>query len=455
MSSAGRSTRGNPGWAASEDDLRDLVAPGYHSAQQFRAVETTRKLVAAAWDSMAAHPAEPLRLDEVLAVSGTSASSFYSRFDSVRALVTVCGLLAVAVDDRDRSRTDEVPSWSSPVDHDGAVAAATTELFAPITEPGRLPREVLATGPWDDALVEARSRVRSSELQRLAFRVADRVDEAVDDGRTFNRTLTWLHLVAASVDVAWAVGRLAVPQESLEALAPMFVVLGRRALVPSPAAIAAALEAEAPVPQLTSGRAPVSGRSDRGARAMAELRDATRDALVEHGRDVAAADIARSVHRSRSAFFDAFGTMGVALADLARAQQVARIPTELFRPRAEVGPPDLLPHLAHRITAWQDHQGIVGRRLLQSASDHPELAAEVAGQLLDSVELLTGWYAPMFDLSPSLVRVVFALLLMAEQHQVVWGRRPAVVAGPEAVRSLFAPVTVEATTGSAPATPTP
>lgn len=349
MAAALRSTEVNPGWASTEDELRDLIAPGYHPAQQFRAIETTRKLVAAAWDAMADHPSEPLRLDEVLARSGTSASSFYSRFDSVSAVVSVCGLLAVGVNERTRTQPEGAARRMLPVDHADAVAAATTELFAPILEPGQLPREVLATGLWEEDVVVARTRACASVLQRLAFEVSDRADGDPAASRAFNRTLTWLDLVAASVDVAWTVGRLVLPQESLDGLAPLAIALGQRTLAPTEANAITARSVTSRPPRFTTPRTPVAGLSDRGARAIAELRTATREVLVEHGRQVSAADIARSVHRSRSAFFDAFGTMGVALGDLARAQQVARIPTELFRPRADVGPQELLPHLAHRI----------------------------------------------------------------------------------------------------------
>jgi hypothetical protein len=189
-------------------------------------------------------------------------------------------------------------------------------------------------------------------------------------------------------------------------------------------------------------RRAITGHSDRGAQALGELRGAVHRALIEQPRDLVPGDVARSVHRSRTAFFDAFGTTGAALADLARAEQVARIPTELFRPRAEVAPADLVAHLVHRVRAWQDHQGITGRRLLQAAARHPELAAEVVGQVLDSAELLTGWYEDFLDLPPPLVRLVFLLVLAAEQHQVVWGARPAAVMGPDALAALLAPVVV-------------
>jgi hypothetical protein len=197
-------------------------------------------------------------------------------------------------------------------------------------------------------------------------------------------------------------------------------------------------QAGGPPPRLA--RHPLTGHSDRGAQAIGELRAALREALVAEPRQLVPGDVARSVHRSRTAFFDAFGTTGSALADLARAEQVGRIPTELFRPRDDVAPPDLVAHLAHRVRAWQDHQGILGRRLLQVAARHPELAVEVVGQVLDSVELLTGWYGPVFDLPEPLVRAAFLLLLACEQHQVVWGPRPAAVTGPDAVAALLAPV---------------
>ncbi len=76
--------------------------------------------------------------------------------------------------------------------------------------------------------------------------------------------------------------------------------------------------------------------------------------------------------------------------------------------------------------------------------------------MLDSVELLTGWYQDRFDLPLPLVRLVFLLILTAEQHQVVWGPRPAVVTGPDAVAPLFAPVVAGApTSGQPPVAPAP
>lgn len=439
----------NPGWEATEDELRALDVAGYHAPQQFRTVETTRKLVAAGWDLMAEHPTEPLRLEEVLARSATAASSFYARFDSVRSLVDAAGLLALGAEERTVAEHRLQPAAS---DRAQAVAAATTAVFAPITQPGQLPREVLASGLWSDGYTTARTRARSRALHQLAATVGDAPDSStegagaeVQRGATGHlRTLTWLHLVSATVDVAWTSGSLVLDHAVLADLADRATLLGQRLLAPSPEVVGAAHDLDAGPPPRVARR-PITGHSDRGAQAIAELRTATHQHLVAHGRDLSPADIAASVHRSRSAFFDAFGTTGAALADLARAEAVARIPTEVFRPRPDVGPQDLVVHLAHRIRAWQDQQGITGRRLLQAATVHRELAAEVVGQLLDSAELLTGWYAPVLDQSPTLTRLLFVVLLASEQHQVVWGNRPAVVAGPDALAALVSPVVSAAT----------
>lgn len=420
------------GWAADERALRSTEVPGYHPPQQHRSVETTRRMLGAGWDAMAAHPTEPLRLEEVLEGAATSASSFYARFDGVEVLVEVAGLLAL---DADRGR----PASGDPM----TPAAATAALFAPVLDPRHLPREVLAIGLWSDPFLTAHHRQRTTALQALAARVTDGLDGLDDlDDRApsaYGRTLTWVHLVAALSDQAWSVGRLAADGAVLVHLADHAGVLAEVVLRPSPAAVDRALRV-ADLPRPSLARRAIIGRSDRGAQALGELRSAVHRALVEQPRELVPGDVARSVHRSRSAFFDAFGTTGAALADLARAEQVARIPTELFRPRLGLDDAELVAHLVRRVRAWQDHQGITGRRLLQAAARHPELAAEVVGQVLDSVELLTGWYQDRFDLPLPLVRLVFLLILTAEQHQVVWGPRPAPVTGPDAVAALLAPV---------------
>lgn len=419
---------GPAGPMAGERALRTIEVSGYHPPQQHRSVETTRRMVGAAWEAMARHPAEPLRLEEVLEGADTSASSFYSRFDRVEVLVEVAGLLVLeAAGAEGPDGSDLVPMRPS---------AATIEVFAPVLVPGALPREVLAAGLWSDPFVSAHHRHQTLQLQRLAVAVAD-------GGLSYGPALTWLHLVSALSDQAWSVGRLAVDGTVLEQLAEHASVLADVVLAPSPEAVRRSEElVDLPRPALA--RHAITGHSDRAAAALGELRSAVHRALVEQARDLVPGEVARSVHRSRTAFFDAFGTTGAALADLARAEQVARIPTELFRPRAGVGPADLVAHVARRVRAWQDHQGITGRRLLQAAAQHPELAAEVVGQLLDSVDLLAGWYESSFDLPAPLVRLVFLLVLAAEQHQVVWGARPAAVTGPEAVASLLAPVVVSA-----------
>lgn len=429
---------GNPGWAASEADLRLLEVEGYRSAQQLRTIDKTRALVAAGWDLMAAHPAEPLRLDEVLGATGASASTFYSRFDSVHALIEVAGLLSLTVADRARA----AEACRAPVGLDrpgGAVVAATRRTLAPLLEPGVLPREVLAAGAWSDAYATAHHRSRVACVQALARDLT--ADGAVEhpSGEPYPRLLTWLHLTSALADQTWLIGGLTIDRRVFVEQAALVELLGRLVFAPDDAARRTAEDVgragiEAPP------RPALAGHSDRSARAIAELRTATREHLVTHGRDLSIAAIAASVHRSRSAFFDAFGSLGAALADLARAEQTARIPTELFRPRPDVAPEHLVAHIARRIRAWQDHQGIVGRRLLQAAGDHPELAAEVAAQVLDSDELLTAWYASAFSVPPPLVRLLFLALLTSEQHQVLWGPVPPVVIGPEAVAALFAPI---------------
>ena len=158
------------------------------------------------------------------------------------------------------------------------------------------------------------------------------------------------------------------------------------------------------------------------------------------GNSAALEAIARSVHRSRTSFLDAFGSLGAALAEVARAEQVGRIPTQVLRPRVDVPPHDLVAHLASRLHSWQDHQGITGRRLLQMAADHTDLAQEIMGQVLNSAELLTGWYHPVFDLPEDHVRALFLLILAAEQHAVVWGSAPLVITGPQALDALLRPL---------------
>ncbi len=433
---------GNPGCDATDDELRALAVVGYHAPQQLRSIETTRRLLAAAWDEMAAHPAESLRLEEVLAASGTSASSFYSRFDSVRALVEFSGLVAEAVEERHRASGSPLGTSLAWEPGAPAIAVATAHTFAPIVVPGQLPREVLAAGMWSDAYVTARARGRSTCLQVLAMRtVNDTPDD--DDPQLYARVLTWLHLASAVADQAWASAGGVLPASRLQDLATTTALLSEVLFCPSPSSTrrSRTMVGELPV---SLPRPPISSHSDRGARAIAELREATHQGLVQHGRDLSPGEIARSVHRSRSAFFDAFGTLGTALADLARAEQVGRIPTELFRPRPEIGPNELVPHVVRRVRAWQDHHGITGRRLLQAAPDHPELAVELIRQMLDSVELLASWYAPMFELPPMLTRLVFLAILASEQHHVVWGARPDVVVGPDAVGALLAPVMADA-----------
>ncbi|MBX3284295.1 MAG: hypothetical protein KF703_03045 [Actinobacteria bacterium] len=410
-----------PGWGADEGALRVVAVDGYRSPQQHRSVETTRRMLGAAWDAMAAHPAEPLRLEEVLDGADTSASSFYARFDGIDTLVEVAGLLAL-----DHDAVGTPPAY--PV----GPGAATEAVLASVLARGALPREVLAVGLWSEPFVAAHHRRRTAELRAAAVAVAD-------GGADYGRSASWLHLVAALADQAGAIGRLVVADADLAALAGHVTGLAEVLLEPEATTdgrVAGVVDLDRP----TVARPALAGHSDRGAQALGELRAALHRALLAEPRALVPGDVARSVHRSRTAFFDAFGTTGAALADLARTEQVGRVPTELFRPRPDVGPPALVAHLAHRVRAWQDHQGITGRRLLQVAARHPELAAEVVGQVLDSVELLTGWYARCFDLPVPLVRVVFLLVLASEQHQVVWGARPAALTGPDALARLLAPV---------------
>ena len=406
----------DPGTAATEDDLRALVVDGYHAPQQYRTVETTRRLLAAGWQAMADDPTTPLRLEAVLARSGASASSFYSRFDGVDALVACLGLLAL------RRAPIEV----------GSLDGASRTVVAPLAGTGHLPREVLAAGMWSDAYVEAQREARPAAIRRLAIGAAGPDAEV-------RRLVTWLTLAEATAEQWWAVGGLVLGEDELAGLADELVRLGAQVVGGATRPVGGATTGG---PQLDAPRvAPrVGGASDRSAVALAELRTSTREALVQHGRDLSPADVARAVHRSRTAFFDAFGTVGAALADLARTEQSGRIPTQLFRPRADVGPDALVGHLVHRIRAWQDHQGIVGRRLLQAAGEHPELARELVGQVLASADLLAGWYAPAFALAPQEVRLLFVALLAAEQHQVVWGAQPDVILGPDALDALLGPV---------------
>ncbi len=418
----------NPGHVATEDDLRDLVVEGYHPPQQFRTVETTSRIVVAAWELMATQPRTPLRVDDVLARSGIAGSSFYARFDGSDPLVEVCGLLALAAERRAREGCVAPPA---------TVTASTDELVAPLLDPGLLPREVLAVGAWSEAYVEARQRDAVAEVTWRAGAAMDGrgPDEPVD---TYRRLVTWFQLTRAQVDILAALGPLALEAEALGVRTRLRVALGAR-LFGEPH-LAGSTGTAAAGGGIASERRAVRARSDRGAAAVAELRRATREVLIARGRALTPGEVAASVHRSRSAFFDAFGSVGAALADLARAEQLARIPTELFRPRADLRPDQLIAHLAHRLHAWQAHQGIAGRRLLQVAAEHPPLAVELLAQVEDSVSLLTGWYGTWLDLPEAEAHAAFGALLLLHQHAVVWGTPAPAATSAEALSLLFDPL---------------
>lgn len=453
MTAAGGRLASNPGREATDDELRRAGAHGYHAAQQRRSLDTTRSLMAAAWDLMAAHPDKPLRAAEVLDVSGASSSSLYGRFESMHALVEYAGLVALTVEERRRlARGLAGPSDGPPP---AVLATATREVFSAALVPGRLPREVLAAGAWSDTYVGAYDRCRQVSVRELAGHVVLAMPaepSGVDPDGLYRRLLTWLHLACSAAHQLWAVGGAVLPERYLADLADEAVQLGGHLFV---------LDGVpgAPPPGLDRERAPdlerpsmrrrrtAPTRSDRGERAVNELREALHRELLRQGRGLSPTAVTRSVHRSRTAFFDAFGSVGAALADLARAEQAGRVPTQVLRPRPDVGPDAVVAHVVGRLRAWQDHRGITGRRLLQAAPDHPELAEELLGQLFDSVELLTGWYASVFVLPENHVRGLFTLLLAAGQHEVVWGAQPDVVSGPAAVAALLDPVIRRPTAG--------
>jgi AcrR family transcriptional regulator len=434
----------NPGREATDDELRRADAHGYHPAQQRRSLDTTRTLVTSAWDLMADHPGRPLRAAEVLAATGVSSSSFYGRFESLHALVEYAGLVAISVEERRRAEPDRACGDAGPPEE--VLGAATREVFAPALVPGRLPREVLASGAWSEPYVDAYGRCRQLLIRDLAGRVVlamptDATGELEPASASYPRLLTWLHLICSAAHQLWAVGGAVLPATYLSELADVAVHLGGHLFAPADVSGPERPDAlDLPPPPTMRRRRVVPARSDRGERAARELRDALHRELLRQGRELSPTEVTRSVHRSRTSFFDAFGTVGSALADLARAEQIGRVPTQVLRPRSDVGPDAVVAHVIGRLRAWQDHHGITGRRLLQAAPDHPELAQEVLGQILDSVELLTGWYAPAFTLPEDHVRALFTLLIAAEQHQVVWGPQPVVVAGPRAVDALLGPV---------------
>lgn len=420
----------NPGRSASDEELWALEVDGYRPPRQHRASETTRRLVACGWELMADHPDRPLRLEDLLAATGVSTSSFYARFDHLASLVEVAGLLALAADAR-RTPPGPAPTRAIALDH------ATRCTWAPILVPTHLPREVLVVGVWRAHYVAARSAARTRRIHELALTVAGDGEAPGDATVRTGRVVTWLHLSAATADLLWAIGLPPLGIDRLVGAAGTASALGARLLdVTAPPGPVGAL---ALLP--SARRASPPGPFHRSARAAAELRPAIRAALVQEGLAITTGAVARSVHRSRGSFADAFGTLDRALADLARAEQVARIPTELLRPRDDVPPAELVAHLVRRIRRWQDQKGVVGRRLLQSAGSHPELAAEVMGQLLDSAELLTGWYAASFAvLDEDLVRLVFVMLLAHELHRVLWGAVPDALGGPAAVAALLQPM---------------
>ncbi|MBP7631278.1 MAG: hypothetical protein KA758_12555 [Acidimicrobiales bacterium] len=456
--------RNNPGRDATDAEMLGSAVDGYHAARQQRSLATTRLLVTTAWDLMAEHPERPLRAADLLAVSGVSASSLYGRFESLHALVEHAGLIALAV--QERRRAEQPDGWIAGHDTMGAV---TRETFASVLEQGRLPREVLATGAWSDTYLAAFGRTSRILLRDLAAaasvllpgHTAD-ADRPIlptggagpapgagtpghrrsapgvvgDPATTYHRLLSWIHLSSAAADHLWAVIGTDRSTVDLQSLAEVAGHLGTRLFETADVSASTPHLVTAPVPRPPR----VTGATHLGARAFGELRIALHHEILTRGRHVSTEAIARSVHRSRTSFFDAFGSLGAALAEVARAEQVGRIPTQVLRPRVDVPPHDLVAHLASRLHSWQDHQGITGRRLLQMAADHTDLAQEIMGQVLNSAELLTGWYHPVFDLPEDHVRALFLLILAAEQHAVVWGSAPLVITGPQALDALLRPL---------------
>jgi hypothetical protein len=358
----------------------------------------------------------------------------------------VSGLLLLDLERRGRRPADDDPDPGGPhliESRSRAVASVAHELVGSIVPPCGVPREVLALGVWSDTYVEQRGAERTRWLRDLAGRLAmaEGVTGDEDSTAAYGRALTLVHRLDALLEQTWMVAALVLPARTLDGVTEAIDLLIRLLFAPTDQE----WELATSIPDMEHvpvERAALTGHSDRHAATVAELREATRLALVADGLDLQAGEIAASVHRSHAAFFDTFGSVGGALADLAAAQQVSRIPTRLFRPRADVGPQDLIEHLVWRINAWQDAQGLTGRRLHQIAGRDPEVAGLVVDQTRSSAELLLSWYGPMFRLPQPLTRLVLMALLTLPPHQVLWGAPAPVVTGASALAALLAPVMV-------------
>jgi hypothetical protein len=424
------------GWldAVSDGDLRLLRVHGYRPPQQSRTVETTRGLLRSAWAVMVGNPHEPVQLQHVLEHSGLSSSSFYARFDSLQVLVDVVGRMLL-----DARCGAELPSslpLAGAVGPQQIIDWATTEALGPLAQPTCLPREVLALGSWSEGYVSARRVARDAQLDEIADAVGARAAVPERDAARFR---SWLQLVSGVAEQAWAVAALVVDSDLLQLMADRFVLLGRVLFAPDPATWDRASELDDVLPDPIEPH-PLRGHSDRHAVTVSQFRDATRHAIITDGLDFSVGDLAASVHRAPSAYFDTFGSVGLALADLAVAEQTCRIPTPVFRPRPDVPTAQLLAHLARRSQSWVAQQQPLNRRLLQLAGRHRELAAVLTDQLLRSSSMLTSWYTDRFVTPLALNRLVFIALVVNEQHQGVWGEAPPRTADADAVADLFSPL---------------
>lgn len=438
-----------PTWLdeVTDADLRGAAVDGYRPGEQLRSLRTTRRLLAALWSEMVGRPQHHVALHDVLAAGGASSSSFYERFENIESLVLLTGSLLLDLDARRREVAPPGCEPDAPCPRGELVATATSELVESVLPPGGVPREVLATGVWNDDYVARRAVERAHRARHFALRVA-RADEPADPraggDRTYARALTYAHLVSALWEQAWMIGGLLLDPSWFERRVEHITLLGELLFDPRPELWERARVIEDTLDVRLAAPA-LEVRSARHLATVTELRDATRLALLEHGLALAPSEVAASVHRSPSAFFDTFGSVAGALADLATVHEIGVLPVVVFRPREAVGPADLVEHLAWRLRAWSDSRGLVGRRLLQAAGRHPAVAGVVHEQTMRSVELLVGWYAPMVALPPPLLRKVFFALLGLEHHQVLWGRLPDVVAGPAALGALLTPVLVPST----------
>ena len=141
-------------------ELRCARPQGYRPGAQARSLATTRRLIDAVWVEMVEHPSEPVRIQAVLDRSEVSSSSFYDRFDSLRVLVELAGLLHLSVGERCRSEIAEsgpAPGWSAGHGVQEVTGAVVHEIVASCTPTAGVPREVLAVGVWSDAYVRERT----------------------------------------------------------------------------------------------------------------------------------------------------------------------------------------------------------------------------------------------------------------------------------------------------------